>query len=74
MENSIIYPNQTTYFICYNENRVDVMAYGSVEPTQQMETGQPILDTYLDKYEWESILNQKGINLNEEFDTNEVAN
>ena len=65
MENSIIYPNQTTYFICYNENRVDVMAYGIVEPTQQMETGQPILDTYLDKSEWESVLNQKGINLNE---------
>ena len=68
MENSIIYPNQTTYFICYNENRVDVMAYGSVEPTQQMETGQPILDTYLDKSEWESVLNQKGINLNEKVD------
>ena len=74
MTNSIIYPNQTTYFICYNENRVDVMAYGSVEPTQQMETGQPILDTYLDKSEWKNVLNQKGINLNEEFDTNEVAN
>ena len=74
MINSIIYPNQTTYFICYNENRVDVMAYGSVEPTQQMETGQPILDTYLDKSEWKNVLNQKGINLNEEFDTNEVAN
>ena len=42
------------------------MAYGSVEPTQQMETGQPILDTYLDKSEWESVLNQKGINPNEE--------
>ena len=66
MANSIIYPTQTTYFICYNGNRVDVMAYGSVEPTQQMETGQPILDTYLDKSEWESVLLERGINPNEE--------
>ena len=42
------------------------MAYGSVEPTQQMETGQPILDTYLDESEWLSVLLEKGINLNEE--------
>ena len=66
MANSIIYPTQTTYFICYNADRVDVMAYGSVEPTQQMETGQPILDTYLDKSEWLAILLEKGINPNEE--------
>ena len=66
MENSIIYPTQTTYFICYNENRVDVMAYGSVEPTQQMETGQPILDTYLDESEWLAVLLERGINPNEE--------
>ena len=66
MENSIIYPTQTTYFICYNADRVDVMAYGSVEPTQQMETGQPILDTYLDESEWKNVLLEKGINPNEE--------
>ena len=64
MENSIIYPNQTTYFICYNENRVDVMAYGIVEPTQQMETGQPILDIYLDEVEWLEVLTERGIDIN----------
>ena len=66
MAKSIIYPTQTTYFICYNADRVDVMAYGSVEPTQQMETGQPILDTYLDESEWKNVLLEKGINPNEE--------
>jgi hypothetical protein len=66
MANSIIYPTQTTYFICYNTDRVDVMAYGSVEPTQQMETGQPILDTYLDESEWLRVLAERGINPNEE--------
>lgn len=62
MVNEIIYPTQTTYFICYNENRVDVMAYGIVEPNLQMQTGQPILDTYLDESEWLNILLEKGIN------------
>ena len=61
MANSIIYPTQTTYFICYNENRVKVMAYGSVEPTQQMETGQPVLDTYLDEQQWALVLIERGI-------------
>jgi hypothetical protein len=64
MAKSIIYPNQTTYFICYNADRVDVMAYGSVEPTQQMETGQPILDTYLDEVEWLEVLKERGIDIN----------
>ena len=65
--NEIIYPQQTTYFICYNENKVDIMAYGIVEPTQQMQTGQPILDTYLDKAEWENVLIEKGIDINTEI-------
>ena len=64
MANSIIYPKQTTYFICYNADRVDVMAYGSIEPTQQMETGQPILDTYLDELEWLEVLKERGIDIN----------
>ena len=66
MINEIKYPTQTTYFICYNADRVDVMAYGSVEPDQWMETGQPILDTYLDESEWLAILLERGINPNEE--------
>lgn len=64
MANSIIYPTQTTYFICYNADRVDVMAYGIVEPTQQMETGQPILDIYLDEVEWLEVLTERGIDIN----------
>lgn len=64
MAKSIIYPTQTTYFICYNADRVDVMAYGSIEPTQQMETGQPILDTYLDEVEWLEVLTERGIDFN----------
>lgn len=66
MANEIKYPNQTTWFICYNANRVDVMAYGKVEPTQQMETGQPILDTYLIESDWIAVLKDRDITPTEE--------
>tara|TARA_R110000782_G_scaffold267387_1_gene362772 strand:+ start:804 stop:1001 length:198 start_codon:yes stop_codon:yes gene_type:complete len=61
MENSIIYPKQTTHFICYNKDRFNVISYGTVQTTQQMETGQPILDIFLEESEWILILKEKGI-------------
>ena len=65
MSLEIRYPKETTYFICYNTDRSQITAYGIVEPTQVMKTGQPILEEYLDKYEWLSILLAAGIELEE---------
>ena len=65
MSLEIRYPKQTTYFICYNADRSQITAYGIVEPTQVMKTGQPILDEYLDESEWSSILIASGIALEE---------
>ena len=39
------------------------MAYGLVEPENQMETGQPIMEIYLDLTEWENVLFKNGIEL-----------
>ena len=61
---NISYPEQTTYFICYNVDRSEVTSYGSVEPSIQMETGRPILDQYLDETEWLAILLENGIDPN----------
>ena len=47
-----------------------VTAYGVVEQNQQMQTGQPIMDTYLDKTEWENKLLESGVTLEEENITN----
>ena len=66
--NLIKNPEQTTYFICREDETFTIVAYGSVEPTQTMNTGQPIVDTYLDKAEWEAKLVEGGIDLNEEED------
>ena len=62
---SIVNPEQTTYFICREDDTYTITAYGSVEPNQTMNTGQPIIDTYLDKVEWEAKLLEGGITLEE---------
>ena len=61
-------PEQTTYFICREDDTFTITAYGSVEPNQTMNTGQPIMDTYLDKAEWEAKLLEGGITLEEEYE------
>ncbi len=59
---SIINPEKTTYFICRDENET-ITAYGSVETHQTMNTGQPTVQTYLEKSEWENELLKGGIEL-----------
>jgi len=63
-------PEQTTYFICYNEDISEITAYGIVEPTQKMGTGQPIMDTYLNEIDWQNVLLEEGIELEEENEEN----
>jgi len=58
---SIINPEQTTYFICREDETFTITAYGSVETTQTMNTGQPIMDEYLDEAEWLAVLLEAGI-------------
>lgn len=63
MKNEIKYPKETTYYICYNLDRLKIMAYGKVDSTNKMQTGQPIMDVYLDIIEWENVLLKNGIKL-----------
>jgi hypothetical protein len=64
--NTIKNPEQTTYFICREDDTFTIVAYGSVEPNQTMNTGQPIVDTYTDKAEWEAKLLEGNITIDEE--------
>ena len=57
----IQYPEQTTYFICREDDTFTITAYGIVEPNQCMITGQPIMDEYLDEATWVQILIDAGI-------------
>ena len=59
-------PEQTTYYICREDDTFTITAYGSVEPNQVMKTGQPIMDEYLDEAEWLAILLAAGIDPTQE--------
>lgn len=59
-------PEVTTYFICREDETFTITAHGEVSPQQVMKTGQPIVDTYTDKAEWEAELIEGGIELEEE--------
>jgi len=63
--NNIKNPEVETYFIC-KDNENAITAYGSVQPEQTMNTGQPIVDTYLDKAEWEATLLEGGITIEQD--------
>ena len=69
----INHPEQTTYFICREDNTFTITAYGSVEPSQCMATGQPIMDEYLDESVWAQILIDAGIDPYEESTEDPIA-
>ena len=66
MKNEIKNPEQTKYYICREDDMFKVTAYGVVEPNQQMQTGQPIMDTYLNEIDWQNVLLEESIELEEE--------
>ena len=56
-------PTQKTYFICREDKNFTITAHGEVEVNRSMSTGQPILETYLDRSEWIYELSKSGITL-----------
>lgn len=63
--NEIRYPEETTYYICFDNERTEVKSYGLVQPDQVLTTIW-IFDKYLDKVVWLAELANWGIN--PEFD------
>lgn len=64
-ESQICYPVVETWFICWDDGRTEVKAYGSILPTQCMDTYWNIVDYYLTEAEWLAVLLENGINPNE---------
>ena len=52
--NEINKPQETTYWIAYTDS--NIFAYGEVDSTQQMTTGQPYLFKTTDRIIWKSKL------------------
>mgnify|MGYP003662396132 FL=1 len=57
----ISYPNAEIWFICWNDGRNKITAYGSVLPTQVMETAWHQLDYFDNKNSYKEVLLENGI-------------
>ena len=64
----ICYPANETWFICWDNTRENIMAYGSILPTQCMETPWTQIDYYDDRAECTAILLEKGSDPSPEMD------
>ena len=57
------YPEQQTWFICWNDERTEIKSYSSVLKTQCMKTGWLEVDYYVNEHEWKQILDENNIEL-----------
>ena len=53
------YPESQTWFICWDNERVEVKAYGYIETTQCLETPWFEVDYYTNEGDWLVILEGK---------------
>ena len=63
---SVCYPTNEIWFICWDNNRTEIKAYGSILPTQCLETPWVEIDYYDNEEQWAEILIENGINPNEQ--------
>lgn len=54
-------PEQLTYVICRDDQQGDIKAYIIIDTDQEMVTPHAIVETYLDKAQWEAKLAEEGI-------------
>ena len=63
LKNTIVcYPVPVTWFICWDSKRTQIKAYGSILPTQCMETQFVQIDYYDKELDWAEFLLKNGIN------------
>ena len=61
-ETELCHPAVETWFICWEDTRTTIQAYGSILPTQCMDTPWNEVDYYTDETEWVVVLMANGIN------------
>jgi len=59
---SICYPTNETWFICWDNTRAEIKAFGSILTDQCLETPWVEIDYYNNEEQWIEILVKNGIN------------
>ena len=65
MGKKLEYPEQLTYYICWDDSRSELKTYGSVNTNQVLTSPWNIVDFYTDKSSWRTILVNNGIDASE---------
>lgn len=58
---NICYPEQETYFICWDKERKNITSYDSVSPVQCLSTKWDEIDYFIEKDLWINVLNDNNI-------------
>ncbi len=56
------YPEQLTYYICWDNDRISIQSYGEIAQTQCLYTHWVEIDYYEDETTWLQVLVDNGIN------------
>jgi len=54
------YPEQLTYFICWDDSRSEIKSYSSINTDQCFETYWNVVDYYTDESQWKTVLTNNG--------------
>tara|TARA_Y100000592_G_scaffold89453_1_gene146707 strand:+ start:299 stop:511 length:213 start_codon:yes stop_codon:yes gene_type:complete len=65
MGKKLEYPEQLTYYICWDDSRSELKTYGTVNTNQVLTSPWNVVDFYTDKSSWRTILVNNGIDASE---------
>ena len=65
MGKKLEYPEQLTYYICWDDSRSELKGYGTVNTNQVLTSPWNVVDFYTDKSSWRTILINNGIDASE---------
>ena len=65
MGKKLEYPEQLTYYICWDDSRSELKTYGSVNTNQVLTSPWNVVDFYTDMSQWRTILVNNGIDASE---------
>jgi len=60
MGKKLEHPEQTTYFICWDDSRSEIKSYSSINTDQCFTTPWNVVDYYTDESQWETVLTNNG--------------
>ena len=65
MGKRLVYPEQLTYYACWDDSRNELKGYGTINTNQVFTSPWNVVDFYTDMSQWRTILVNNGIDASE---------